>query len=325
MLQKMPCGKAIRTRHYKENQIGFYECRVENSLDIGFIPKVYDHKLIFPRGRFYTFLTSADIEQAKIEGVKVEIIKGLYFKKSVPIYSDYIKELYKIKQNAPHGSLDYIISKLEMNSLYGKHGQRRDREEIIFTKDFTKIRKEHLIPYYEELGIYKKKTESRSCDIHPYLSSYVTSLARLHMWRKMKEVGFDRCYYMDTDSIITDAELKTGTELGDLKLEHKVKEGIFLLPKVYALKTDKGDVIKIKGLNNYNLTFSDFQRSLENGDLSDLKAKSFRILGYKENLKRFGSLKINRQAITKTLKSEYNKRSVLIDNINTQSIILNEF
>ena len=57
-------------------------------------------------------------------------------------------------------------------------------------------------------------------------------------------------YYMDTDSLIVDRPLPdwmvTNNELGKLKLEHFVKEGVFLAPKVYALKTDDGkEIIKV--------------------------------------------------------------------------------
>ena len=93
-------------------------------------------------------------------------------------------------------------------------------------------------------------------------------------------------YYMDTDSLIVDRPLPdwmvTNNELGKLKLEHFVKEGVFLAPKVYALKTDDGkEIIKVKGLSlntiRKDLTF-DIMLSLLNKDKSLVfnQIKSFR-------------------------------------------------
>ena len=93
-------------------------------------------------------------------------------------------------------------------------------------------------------------------------------------------------YYMDTDSLIVDRPLPdwmvTNNELGKLKLEHFVKEGVFLAPKVYALKTDDGkEISKVKGLSlntkRKDLTF-DIMLSLLNKDKSLVfnQIKSFR-------------------------------------------------
>ena len=58
---------------------------------------------------------------------------------------------------------------------------------------------------------------------------------------------------MDTDSMVVNKPLPdwmvSKTELGKFKLEHFIKEGVFLAPKVYALKTSDGEeIIKVKGL-----------------------------------------------------------------------------
>lgn len=51
------------------------------------------------------------------------------------------------------------------------------------------------------------------------------------------------CYYTDTDSILVNTPVPDGdtsdTELGKLKLECGVKEGICLAPKCYALRTEE--------------------------------------------------------------------------------------
>jgi hypothetical protein len=75
-------------------------------------------------------------------------------------------------------------------------------------------------------------------------------------------------YYTDTDSIYTDSELDesliSDTIVGKLKLENICEKAIFLTPKVYCLKTIKGDIIyKAKGLKHeVELTMNDFEQLL---------------------------------------------------------------
>jgi len=51
-------------------------------------------------------------------------------------------------------------------------------------------------------------------------------------------------YYSDTDSLVINGELPSthldSATLGKLKLEHVIREGIFVMPKVYYLLTTGG-------------------------------------------------------------------------------------
>lgn len=72
---------------------------------------------------------------------------------------------------------------------------------------------------------------------------------------KVKNLKDCNLYY--TDSIVIDKPLNNnlvGKELGKYKLEYEINEGIFLCPKVYAIKvlnekSEPIEVIKIKGVN----------------------------------------------------------------------------
>jgi hypothetical protein len=325
MLGEMPTGQARKVKTYHPDRIGFYRIRLNMNCEIPFIPVVVDKKLLFPNGTFEAFVSSADIEELIGQKQTFQVCEGITFTGREKIYVDYIRGLYEIKRKSRPGEIDYIISKLEMNSLYGKHGQRREREEVIFCEDFNRIRKEHLIPYYEELGFYKKLVESKSKDIHPYLSAWVTSKARLELYRWLKLVGLESIWYCDTDSLITDKELPVGDELGSLKLEHKISEAVFLQPKVYSIIDDHGEnFVKIKGFRNHKVSHTDFLRVLENDDLSSLNVSGTKILGYKENLFRHHSLKITKEKIFKSLKTPYNKRAINSDGISTKALILKE-
>jgi hypothetical protein len=76
--------------------------------------------------------------------------------------------------------------------------------------------------------------------IIPHVSSHITALSRISLWRHMKtavQLG-GNIYYSDTDSLITDIELPTSTKLGDLKDEYPGEELAFLAvqPKVYLIE-----------------------------------------------------------------------------------------
>lgn len=88
-------------------------------------------------------------------------------------------------------------------------------------------------------------------DVNIAAASIITAAARVHMSR-FKNSSTARLYYSDTDSIVVNKELHpnlVNNDLGNLKLEYTIEQGVFLSPKVYAIKTtDKKTIIKIKGL-----------------------------------------------------------------------------
>lgn len=52
-------------------------------------------------------------------GYKVEVIKGYKYEKGI-IFKEYIDYFYNVKMNS--SGVDRVISKLMLNSLYGKFG-----------------------------------------------------------------------------------------------------------------------------------------------------------------------------------------------------------
>ena len=126
-------------------------------------------------------------------------------------------------------------------------------------------------------------------NINIAVASAITGYARIEM-SKFKNNPDYILYYSDTDSIFINKPLPdhmvSDTELGFMKLEYIVEEGIFLAPKVYCLKFADGSIkYRVKGLkSDVNLTFEDFRallkkdsvieknqskwyRSLENGNI----------------------------------------------------------
>lgn len=93
-------------------------------------------------------------------------------------------------------------------------------------------------------------------EISTPIAMFTTAYSRMLM-AEYKIKYANNLYYSDTDSLVLDCPLPehmVGDKLGQFKLEYRVAEGIFLAPKVYALRFSDGrpDIIKVKGLKDPN-------------------------------------------------------------------------
>ena len=164
-----------------------------------------------------------------------------------------------------------LTAKLLLNSLYGRFGMDDSftYSEIISKKDYPKFDKmadfkESLVDlidlglnYLVQLKNPKviQKTYLDNCkethNVNIAIASAVTAYARIHMSQFKNNPNLPNLYYTDTDSLYFDGPLPDHlvdpTKLGALKLEGVYDKAIFLAPKVYALKNNNEEIIKIKG------------------------------------------------------------------------------
>lgn len=61
-------------------------------------------------------------------GYKIEVLEGYTFDKAI-IFDKYAMDMFKIKQSHDSSDPMYLISKLLLNSLYGKFGMNIDLDE----------------------------------------------------------------------------------------------------------------------------------------------------------------------------------------------------
>ena len=132
-----------------------------------------------------------------------------------------------------------------------------------------------------------------------------------------------KIYYSDTDSIVTDIELPDNmvrpNELGKLKLEHNITDGIFISGKLYSILDEKGShIIKAKGVSSKSLSHSDFINLYHDNNITGIRKQS------KINWGK-GDVKISDKNIV--LNSDgYTKRSKIYSNktwINTKPLVIN--
>lgn len=221
------------------------------------------YRTVAPLGTWRGMHSSIELNEYKKIGYQFKIHRGYIFKTEY-IFKEYVDTLYEIKTNSERGTPDFIISKLLLNSLYGRFGMDphmethaivsdEQLEEILLKNKVSDIiylnNNKSLISFIEA---NQNDTEFTNLNISVPIAATVTAAARLHM-SKFKTMKGVTTFYSDTDSIDIDKPLETkyiGKELGKMKLEHKFEKSVYLAPKVYGGKTSEYEFIKIKGLKN---------------------------------------------------------------------------
>jgi len=289
-------------------------------------------RTISPLGTWTGVYFSEELNNALNYGYKFKIIRGYLFKKE-NIFTEYVDFLYNLKVNSVKDSPDYLISKLLLNSLYGRFGMNPTKEEHIIVEmeqalniykkyEITNIvdlnNGKELITFFDE-NIYldNKRATNNSIPI----SMAVTAWARIHMTQFKNNADYE-LFYTDTDSIDINKPLPTshvGKKLGQMKLEHIFDKAIFLAPKVYGGITPNYEYIRIKGLKN-PITYQELEPLL-------FKNKYFKInqeKWYKDISK--GNITIKNEVYTLMITD--NKRKLIFDNnnkfINTTPLILDK-
>jgi hypothetical protein len=208
-------------------------------------------------------------------GVEIKEVKKVV---SCQYYGNFLEKFIekndKIREMGP---IHKIIGKNNNNTFYGRLGMNPERleEEIISNIEEKKYEK-----VIENNGIYigfKKKEKSVS---NVMISAAITSKARIKLYKGIKEVmkNNGRIIYTDTDSIIAafkrdeyrkKLDLKMGEVLFDSNdINTIISEGVFAMPKTYALKYEDGrEIVKIKGFN-VKPSFEEFKEKFyKKGDI----------------------------------------------------------
>jgi hypothetical protein len=144
--------------------------------------------------------------------------------------------------------MEKIVYKLLLNSLYGKFAESPEKQALLINP--PKIDSEKMRLYFP--GAWLATTEVPIPHEHVAIAAHITAIARrsLYEWLTLCEPDY---YYCDTDGFAVDANLDVGPNLGELKLEKRLKEARFQAPKVYRYMDETGkEVIKAKGFSEMN-------------------------------------------------------------------------
>lgn len=292
-----------------ETYFGFVFCRVhppETELYIPLLPYRSEGKLVFDNTKKTGVWTTIELMKAVSLGYTiVEVYEVYHFKRrSTRIFRKYIERFYELKLRASgwtklgieevdeqmlflnevykrsglHLHPDdivknagkYAVSKLCLNSLWGKYAQkavarevydtfeRESFEELIFSDEHTISDVILHTPEIRTVCVQKKREFlSDPLSTNVALAAFTTAHARLRLYEAMEAVGED-LLYCDTDSIIFvdhgSCPLKTGPHLGDLadelEMGEYIEEFVSTGPKSYAYVTNMDhEVCKVKGFS----------------------------------------------------------------------------
>lgn len=252
---------------------------------------LHKERLEFPIGTFNVALTSPELLYV-IKNGTINKVYSFAIYTYAKIFKDYIEDLYRIRleYKQEKNVVGDMMTKLFLNSLYGKFGQRVEEQELIGHSASNEISVEGGIIHETKERVRIKTFAGNVYKVHrgekegthsfPAIASFVTAYARMKLWNAMKLAGLENVYYVDTDSLIVNEEGLKGLssiidkeKLGFLKVEGNgtdlVIEGLkdyFFLGES-KIKGVKKDATKI-GLTSYKQPqFSKFRSMLMKGSL----------------------------------------------------------
>lgn len=242
-----------------EKLIGFVRARVRVPDDT-YIPCLPvrqtlcngEQKLMFPVGEFDGVWDYLEIARAIREGAEVlEWRESVWIDAGDP-FSEMVTALYAYRDTSRD---DYdeglaTVSKILLNSLYGKFATKQDREKLVRIAVGEPIPDGARAsdPLNELCELWYLSQDFQADYMCPQIAAHITTLSRLRLhdyFLLAHERGI--LAYGDTDSIHTTADLDEflGSKLGMLKDEGKGERfsAEYLQPKVYLL--DSGDELKL--------------------------------------------------------------------------------
>lgn len=188
------------------------------------------------------WLTNFDINllQTSYDIIDIQLKECYIFESTFGMFNNFIDKHYKIKKNSSGAQRE--LSKLMLDSLYGRFGIKRDKKMSI-----PYI--ENNIVKYKDGDLLKDKTIN-----YVPLSCFITSIARWYMINLALEIGVNNIIYMDTDSIHINGldlpqDCPISSELGDFKIE-----AVFKKARYIGLKTYIHDEYSIN--NRYSVNYS---------------------------------------------------------------------
>lgn len=355
MLKPLPVGQPkLSSDTCLENyNCGFVFAKIEtpkdekgNYIELKYPPLPYKTKtkVINPIGLWSGMYSSELLKWVKNNyNYNINVLYGYKFDVSNKIFKDYINKYYNLKNNA-NNDVERDISKLMLNSLYGKFGldaisikttvtTQEKAAEIALTK-YTKSIKD--LPNNEVRIRYIDIDKKSNLDPHIIPEMYtdhnvaiaatITSYSIMNLFNAVRHIESKGgiIYYVDTDSIHCNIPLDDnmiGNKIGLWKLErYSDKPGYYISPKLYYINSkENGDYLPIIKT-----------RSIKDPELNGLNEESFKRLINNETIyinqmrfKTINSLIIKTDSEFK-LNGILKKRLLNNDNINTKPLIVND-
>lgn len=218
-------------------------------------------KVVFPVGKFRTFLCSEGLEQAIERGHLIRVLRAGTYEREI-IFEEYVDFFYNKRQEekAAGNRPGEQACKIFLNALYGKFGQTESIvEDVEYIDDYAYSREETSIQGSNDVEIITSLmgVKTTECGKRPIegsvlsIPAHVTEYGRMLLWSFIERAGMDNVLYVDTDSItmrVRDVKRMQSEmdnkKLGFLKIEDQFNSLTINGLKDYATEKE----VKLKGV-----------------------------------------------------------------------------
>lgn len=198
-------------------------------------------KIIFPIGSFTTYLCTPGLLYAYHQKHIVKV-KRISIYNQAKLFTSYVKDFYELKKKytKENNQIYRNITKIFLNSLYGKFGQQREIESIIEGVASNNYYKQEIydVPtntWITHICLFNKmiiKEGKEDTNITmTAIPAHITEYARFELYKIMSRIGLKNVLYVDTDSVKFEEkhlwkvkDLIDDEKLGYLKIEERFNQ-----------------------------------------------------------------------------------------------------
>lgn len=248
---KFPVGTPVVAKTFHADKIGVYHVEFDQP-DRSIPPILWEKnktnglEFIYQgEGHFF----DAELRFAMENGVRIRIIKGYIWIRSVYLFREFVDHYYALRMANAGNAMNYIC-KILLNSLYGKFGQRENKS-VLRRLDYEQFKdcvldKDTSIKVYDAAkGLYEVATARPVAHRVVNISAQVTAMGRVALGKELLRHPAT-IVYCDTDSIHMTDKLPprlVAEGLGKWKVEDCGK-AVYTGRKQYLIE----DKIRFKGM-----------------------------------------------------------------------------
>jgi hypothetical protein len=168
---------------------------------------------VFPVGEFETWLPGPELEHACRRNRVVRVLRAIRYQLG-PTLHDYADWVWRQRARAAAGgnALSVAIWKLIGNALYGKLAQRSGEWEFVPGVQplwrwgvWCRIESGSAeVRHYRSIAgvVQERKSRGEMDGNWPAIAAWITSHARLELWRRALLAGLEEVYYLGVDGLL---------------------------------------------------------------------------------------------------------------------------
>lgn len=263
-----PLPGAVRrvSSRWDGSELALVECTVSvpASEQLPPLPYRHDGAIYHPTGSWSGWYCGTDLHWLEECGGTVERVRKAIHFEPWDDFGHMMRALYqyRLERRAAGDPVGDYSAKILLNGAYGKLGESPEKERALVRPE--KLPRDAWPIAHAVWGVDETAELEHE---HVPAAVTITARSRVALGRAMRREGAHRVYYCDTDAFIVDeltGSVELGEALGQWKVEARIRNGVFLAPKLYALETDSGEK-KVRGKGFPRLDWAAFCR-LQSGE-----------------------------------------------------------